>query len=248
MLTDQTFTEEMKIVVFALFLSAHCELTVALQRNHFFINEAKTWSDAQKYCRDNYDDLSSVGSQEEYTKINTTLYSWIGLKKTTTNTWQWSDGSDSIFYMWANGQPSNSGNDNLCAVVRNGELYDFHCSLSYPFFCYKWEPELILVREKMSWEDAFEHCRTHYTDLASLPTYSHLIQVNQSISNTETPSVWTGLRFLAGSWFWLTGEDLGNLVDLPACPLNYSYCGSLHLETQRWENRGCMEKLNFVCY
>ncbi|XP_073721191.1 snaclec rhodocetin subunit delta-like [Misgurnus anguillicaudatus] len=132
-------------------------------------------------------------------------------------------------------------------MVKNGGLYDWQCTSPIAYFCYKWDTELIVVKEKKSWEDALQYCRTHHTYLASLPTDLHFIQAKQTTADTS--SVWTGLRFLAGSWFWLSDEDLGYLSSqLPSCPANYTYCGSLNLETQRWENKNCMEELNFVCY
>lgn len=250
-LTDLPFTEEMKIVVFVLLLSAHCELTIALRRNHVFIDDVKSWYDAQSYCREHYDDLSSVDSLDEIAGLdmakNAYPLSWVGVRKVSAGYWQWTDGSNQQFYIWAIDQPDDPLNA-YCARVINGQLFDYHCSAPYPFFCYKWEPELILVREKKSWEDALEHCRTHHSDLASLPSYLHLIQINKITAMAESPSVWTGLRFLSGSWFWVSGEALGYQVQLPSCPADYSYCGSRNLNTQRSENKDCMEKLYFLCY
>nr|XP_055050911.1 macrophage mannose receptor 1-like [Misgurnus anguillicaudatus] len=234
----------MKIVVFALLLSAHCELTTALKRKHFHFSNATTWTKAQSHCKDNYDYLSSLDHQEEITALSTTAGSWVGLQQISTNNWEWSDGGNSSFIIWADGEPNHA---DRCATVKNGLLYNNPCNASYGYFCYKWDPELIVVKENKSWEDALQYCRTHHTDLASLPTDLHLIQAQQATADTS--SVWTGLRFMAGSWFWLSGENLGYVsAHLPACPAKYTYCGSLNLKNQSWENRNCMEKLNFVCY
>nr|XP_055037946.1 putative C-type lectin domain family 20 member A [Misgurnus anguillicaudatus] len=243
----------MKIVVFALLLSAHCELTTALKRQHFYFSNATTWTEAQSFCRDYYVDLSSLDTPEEITALDTASGlsgsysdSWIGRKKISEYHWEWSDGSRRGFFNWAHGEPDNAGND-ICAIVKNGQWHDRPCTDSYPYFCYKWDTELIVVKENKSWEDALQYCRTHHTDLASLPSYIYLIQARQATA--ETSSVWTGLRFLAGSWIWLSGRNLGDLsAQLPACPANYTYCGSLNLKNQSRENRDCMEELNFVCY
>nr|XP_055033645.1 lymphocyte antigen 75-like [Misgurnus anguillicaudatus] len=243
----------MKIVVFALFLSAHYELTTALKRKHFYITNAMTWIDAQSYCRDDYVDLSSADNLEDITALTTAsgttglfISNWIGLKEISANNWEWSDGSQGSFINWAGGEPNENSN-NSCVLICGGLLFDYSCSCQTFFFCYKWDTELIVVKENKSWEDALQYCRTHHTDLASLPTDLHLIQAKQTTADTS--GVWTGLRFLAGSWFWLSDEDQGYVsVQLPACPANYTYCGSLNLKTKRWENRNCMEELNFVCY
>ncbi|KAA0723292.1 hypothetical protein E1301_Tti005411 [Triplophysa tibetana] len=179
--------------------------------------------------------------------FNTYPLSWIGVQKNSTNYWQWTDGSGQEFFNWEDGEPNDPSNA-FCARILNGKLHDYLCSAPYPFFCYKWEPEMIVIREKKSWEDALQYCRTRHTDLASLPSYLHQTQVNKITEMIDSPSVWTGLRFMSGSWFWVSGEALGDKVLLPSCPANHTYCGSRNLYTQRWENRECMEKLYFVCY
>ncbi|XP_042615168.1 C-type mannose receptor 2-like [Cyprinus carpio] len=242
----------MKIFWVALFLSAHCELTLTLNRKHIFINNAKTWSDAQKFCRENYADLSIIDSQVELLRFKNdsknqradSTQSWIGLSKPSANgTWVWNDGSDEISMTWRIGQP-DSPNTAFCGKSLGGELYDYDCAI----FCYKWVPELILVMEKKSWEEALEHCRTQYSGLASLSTSLLHFRANNETVDLQTPSVWTGVRFLAGSWFWVNGESLGNLDQLPECPARPLYCGSQNLAAKSWENRDCSEKLNFVCY
>lgn len=252
--TDWLSTEEMKIVWVVLFLSAHCELTLTLIRKHIFMNEAVSWSNAQKYCRENYVDLSTIDTQEELARFKQDAHdrmnteSWVGFSKPSADgEWVWSDGSEGTLKNWKRDQPNNPKTD-FCAKISNGELMDFPCSQNKPFFCYKWEPELILVTENKTWEEAFEHCKTKHSGLACLPTSLHLFQAKNKTEATQTPSVWTGLRFLSGSWFWVTGEPLGNLVQLPECPANAFYCGSRNLEAKSWENRNCKEKLNFLCY
>ncbi|KAK2913777.1 hypothetical protein Q8A67_002176 [Cirrhinus molitorella] len=214
----------MKIVWVALFLSAHCERTaLTLIRKHIFISDTKSWIDAQKFCRENYADLSTIDSLEELTRFRddshqqgaASTHSWIGLNKSPAGgNWEWSDGSEAISMPWKSGQP-DTPDSAFCAKSTNGELYDYVCQQTYPFFCYKWVPELILVTEKKNWEEAFEHCSTQHSGLACLPTSLHLFQASNKTADTQTHSVWTGLRFLAGSWFWVNGESLGNLVQLP---------------------------------
>ncbi|XP_043101694.1 secretory phospholipase A2 receptor-like [Puntigrus tetrazona] len=174
--------------------------------------------------------------------------SWVGLNKNSVrDKWVWSDGSTDIAMPWMSGEP-NSPYTAFCCKSLGGNLYDYFCDNHYPFFCYKWVPELILVTEKKSWEEAFEHCVSQHSGLACLPTSLHLFQASNKTADTQTDVVWTGLRFLAGSWFWVSGESLGNSVQLPACPASPLYCGSRNLTAKEWESRDCTEKLNFLCY
>uniref|UniRef100_A0A3B3WKE1 C-type lectin domain-containing protein n=1 Tax=Poecilia mexicana TaxID=48701 RepID=A0A3B3WKE1_9TELE len=60
---------------------------------------------------------------------------WIGLYREKL----WSDGSDSPFRYWADGEPNGPSGDQCVAGSFNdsGRWSDESCSLSYPFFCYK---------------------------------------------------------------------------------------------------------------
>uniref|UniRef100_A0A671PLX8 C-type lectin domain-containing protein n=1 Tax=Sinocyclocheilus anshuiensis TaxID=1608454 RepID=A0A671PLX8_9TELE len=131
--TDLLPTEEMKIAWVALFLSAHCELTLTLIRKHIFINNAKTWSDAQKFCRENYADLSTIDSHEELTRFKSdsnnqkagSTESWVGLSKLSVHSqWMWSDGSKEISMPWKDGQPDTPYSA-FCCKSSGGELYDY---------------------------------------------------------------------------------------------------------------------------
>lgn len=62
------------------------------------------------------------------------------------------------------------------------------------------------------------------------------------------PQVWTGLRFLAGRWFW---SDRAAVSDghLPQCPNVTQRCGALAKSGGGGlETLDCTEKLNFLCY
>ncbi|KAF5890113.1 macrophage mannose receptor 1-like, partial [Clarias magur] len=113
------------------------------------------------------------------------------------------------------------------------------------FYCYRY---LILVQEEMTWNEAQEFCRTNYTGLASVTSETSLRQLNLETAQTQTESVWTGLRFMNGIWFWVSGEQLGSQVSLSSCPPSSYSCGSLNNNTNTLENRNCNDRLNFICY
>uniref|UniRef100_A0A672MNN0 C-type lectin domain-containing protein n=1 Tax=Sinocyclocheilus grahami TaxID=75366 RepID=A0A672MNN0_SINGR len=107
----------------------------------------------------------------------------------------------------------------------------------------------LLVRQKETWEGALEYCRSHYNDLASLSTADKMNSALLEITQAEY--VWTGLRFLAGDWFWVSGDDLDYTAwyqnEQPQCPDRDLRCGALDMQTKLWTHRNCEEKLSFVC-
>ncbi|XP_035385450.1 macrophage mannose receptor 1-like [Electrophorus electricus] len=102
---------------------------------------AKTWYEAQKYCRTYYKDLASVRNQTENDQIKNMIQGsgviWIGLFR---DSWKWSDGNNVSFHIWNSGQPDNEyGNDENCAVAllnQLGHWNDINCTYALPFFCY----------------------------------------------------------------------------------------------------------------
>ncbi|XP_051993064.1 snaclec rhodocetin subunit delta-like [Xyrauchen texanus] len=101
---------------------------------------------------------------------------------------------------------------------------------------------------KKTWEEALEYCRAHHINLASMASHGIELQLTKNEkAESQTDSVWTGLRFLAGEWLWVNRKPLGNQVALPECPTEPFRCGARNSKTDTWENRNCDEKLNFLC-
>lgn len=221
----------------------------AVTRVHIHVNEGKTWKEAQSYCRQNYKDLSTISSTEENLRLRTMLgatnnHAWIGMYRNGTELDQfiWSDGDlQTNFYQWKVGQPDGKRNNQHCVEVDGTGWADFGCDNVLPFFCY-----LTLERDNKTWEEAMAHCRDHYTDLASLTTNEQLQLLKNNLMG-ET-SIWVGLRFVAGQWYWLNSESVEIKMSLPECPEEPYSCGALNISTKQWENRDCEEKIHFLCY
>ncbi|XP_057218396.1 C-type mannose receptor 2-like [Triplophysa rosa] len=111
---------------------------------------------------------------------------------------------------------------------------------------------MILLSEHKSWEEALNHCRHKYVDLASLGSEAEQEVAVRKIEDVQSVYVWTGLRFLAGSWFWVYGDGLQyeNWIggEQPQCPDVTRRCGALAVATGKWEPRSCEEKLEFLCF
>ncbi|ROL53419.1 C-type mannose receptor 2 [Anabarilius grahami] len=229
-------------------------LSSGLIKQHFFVNQKKSWILALLHCRTHFHDLSTFTNENEEQQfledaVGQTSDAWIGLYKQS-GVWKWTGGENATHISWdtSDGQPE----DDDCAFLHKShkKLHDIECTGKYAFFCMNIS-EFVLVQQEESWEGALEYCRTHYNDLASLSSENRLNSALQSITQAQTEYVWTGLRFLAGEWFWVNGDDLDFTAwpqtGQPQCPARNLRCGALGKLTGVWTPRDCEEKLNFFC-
>ncbi|XP_046723713.1 macrophage mannose receptor 1-like [Silurus meridionalis] len=178
-----------------------CTGSSCTHHQYHFINENKTWTDAQRYCRDKYTDLATVDNMEEMNMLRNTVnetYSglaWIGLYDDL-NSWKWSLDDDS-FYMikersfrnWYISKPLNWNGNSLCVYISsfNGEWWVDSCSVARPFICFDGRvnasESYILVYKNMNWTDAQRYCRDHYTDLISVRNETENQKIRSFISN-----------------------------------------------------------------
>ncbi|XP_065149690.2 lymphocyte antigen 75-like [Paramisgurnus dabryanus] len=239
-----------KILLSLLLLAALTERVSALVREHFYVEGNIEWSEAQTYCRTYYKDLSTFSSEEEYSRfLDTTgylLFGWIGLyqERGALKYKQWSDGNPVTYTLLTN---TTTSYDQCVFVDSTGAWNVGDCSsIIGPMFCYR-VPDLILVKQNKSWEDALEYCRLNYIDLASLTSLTDL-QTAEKLVNSTTVKVWTSLRFLAGDWFWVNNETLDSQMSLPSCPISPNHCGARNFKTDSWDFQDCDKKLYFFCY
>uniref|UniRef100_A0A8C1RGR7 C-type lectin domain-containing protein n=1 Tax=Cyprinus carpio TaxID=7962 RepID=A0A8C1RGR7_CYPCA len=146
-------------------------------------------------------------------------------------------------------QPNNLADENcgfLCKA--HDKLRNENCFSIKPFYCMT---NFVLVHQKETWDGALDYCRTHYKNLASLSTKERMDSALLEITQAETDYVWTGLRFLAGDWLWVTGDALNYTAwyqnEQPQCPARHLQCGALDKQTKLWTHRNCEEKLSFFC-
>ncbi|XP_037390034.1 snaclec A9-like [Pygocentrus nattereri] len=69
-----------------LLFSALWTLSFCGTRQFYVVNQDKTWTDAQKYCRHKFTDLATIQSQKEMNALlavhnRKTGYFWIGLRQ-----------------------------------------------------------------------------------------------------------------------------------------------------------------------
>ncbi|KAJ8378860.1 hypothetical protein AAFF_G00233620 [Aldrovandia affinis] len=255
-----------------LFMTTLYGVTALLVREHFFVETPMTWTAAGRHCKQYYTDLSSTLTEDDLDrvfdagdKLNTTK-GWIGLDRNSrdypdNSTWRWSTGDTLDFQRWAIGKPDNNNKPwknkiyySYNCVYMHGRLWhNTRCTKDLPFFCFReYDRVLTLVQEKMVWEEALDHCRENYTDLASVVSENSALQFVNSSAGGQTEFVWMGLRFLAGQWLWVNRDVMQfsgwTGVDEYRCPAIPHRCGALSMKGIVWEPKPCEEKLNFICY
>ncbi|XP_071386464.1 macrophage mannose receptor 1-like [Centroberyx affinis] len=248
MLVKNRFAELRFLILIVNFPSLYVAAS-RLQRRYIHRGELKTWVEAQNYCREHHTDLAKIEAERVFSQCK--KFCWIGLHRDTRDpdVWNWSGGEKTKFTSWypGNRQPDNHGGNENCVAMRHKFWSDVPCDKQYTFVCY--EDDLILVKEKKTWEEAAEHCgtlhRKHPFHLA--PARGGDGYARSVIRDAETDEVWTGLRFLAGRWLWVDGKPLGYGGGLPACPAEGESCGTVPKTPGLWAAKPCEERRNFLC-
>ncbi|XP_056318736.1 macrophage mannose receptor 1-like [Danio aesculapii] len=241
---------------FPLLLIALCSISECVQRQYHFINENKTWTEAQRYCRENYTDLATTDNMNDMNQLMKSVKVnngrvWIGLQKTSVYNWHWSSGDPTRFLKWYSRQPVSSNN---CAYITGGLWYVWPCSTTIPsFICYN--NKLIVIQQNLSWSEALRYCRQHHVDLVSVQSVEMQRRVMNVVKLASTEAVWLGLRFshILGIWFWVSGETVyyqnwarGNGTSEICEPTVRS--GAVQSgQGQFWISRPETDQLNFIC-
>ncbi|XP_039475620.1 macrophage mannose receptor 1 isoform X4 [Oreochromis aureus] len=228
------------------------------QGNHtgyfIFVNESKSWWDAQSHCRNLSPDLVSIHSEAEnmaVLNVSASQSVWIGLFK---DPWIWSDGSNSSFRFWRASQPSYLHNQDCVAAVfqDNGKWNEQNCSNQLNFVCRG--GNMILIQENMTWIEALSYCRKYYFDLVDIKTKNIQDQVAQKATNATSSYVWLGLRYTVqfNFWFWIrsTSSCYQNWLPGEGPQRDYGSAVSGAMEAtggQQWVGLPETEKLNFIC-
>ncbi|XP_066513121.1 macrophage mannose receptor 1-like [Hoplias malabaricus] len=224
---------------------------------YIFMNEKKTWHDAQSYCREHYTDLVTVRNQTENQEIWGLSHNnddvWIGLFN---DSWQWSDQSNSSFRYWRSGPDYYGKNEQQqCAVVTgDGQWTNLTCDNKLPFICR--ENKLVLVNQTLTWTNALRYCKENHTDLVSVHSKEVQSWVMEVAQKASTGHVWLGLRHTSifGVWFWINGESIcyqnwapGNGTGGEDCD-SVERCGAVESRGgQQWVSLPETQQLNFIC-
>uniref|UniRef100_A0A671MN47 C-type lectin domain-containing protein n=1 Tax=Sinocyclocheilus anshuiensis TaxID=1608454 RepID=A0A671MN47_9TELE len=181
-------------------LVALCSVSERVQRQYHFINERKTWTEAQRYCRENYTDLATVDNMNDMNELNKSVNGeriWIGLQKTGRDEWQWSSGEPVLYLNWSTGQPE--GRDDSVKPNTPGQWFDISCTNQFPFFSHytsdmTHSSTVFVLHVNLTWSEALRYCRQNHVDLVSVHSEEMQHEVMNVVKRASTAAVWLGLR------------------------------------------------------
>ncbi|XP_038154389.1 C-type mannose receptor 2-like isoform X2 [Cyprinodon tularosa] len=247
----------MGILQFISAASLLCTASGFPKRHFHYVNEPKTWKEAQSHCREKYLDLAVITSLEDVTTLNN-MVAWIGLYDDV-NSWRWSysdpnfyQGGEAEFRNWLHGEPNNmEGNEPCGAMWATGEWIDVSCEISMKTVCSDVEgrnASFIFINQTMSWAGAQSLCREHHTDLASVRSTSELEQIKELLQSVGEDQAWIGLY--RNSWTWVDGSSFSFnhwASSEPAGPEENCAAAALD-DGGRWQDWPCSSSMPFFCY
>ncbi|XP_036420700.1 macrophage mannose receptor 1-like [Colossoma macropomum] len=241
---------DLKWISVIVLFSAVCGVSAYVPHQYHVVNEGKTWTEAQSYCRQNYTDLATINNMEDINTIpnDKLLEAWIGLEKVK---WQWSL-QEEMFYReldysnWKSGEPRDT--KEICVQMEaDGKWNVKNCVEKLPFMCYEGKNahRYILIKDKKNWRDAQSFCRERYTDLARVRNQTE----NKEIKNAaKGKTVWIGLFRV--SWKWSDQSYSSFRYWKKNQPDNFGgneSCVEM-LKSGQWNDVNCETKLPFICY
>ncbi|XP_058864857.1 macrophage mannose receptor 1-like [Acipenser ruthenus] len=220
--------------------------TSNITERYTLIEELKTWTEAQQYCRENHTDLVSIknaSENEDQVKKAQGKTFWIGLFN---EPWKWSHQGDSFtFHYWSNEQPDNYiGKESCVVMMTSGEWNDAACNTQYPSFCCEGgsSGQCFYEGTEKAWLEAQSYCRNQGRDLPTIQDKDGVNTLRGLIPTTNNTHFWIGLHHDEENWHWSNGDDVIYSNWEP-----YLFCASVNSDGE-WEDSVCSEKKAFICY
>ncbi|KAI1902378.1 hypothetical protein AGOR_G00044150 [Albula goreensis] len=244
------------------------ELVAASPRQFHFVNEPKSWTDAQAHCRSAYRDLVSLGDREEMAAMMASASAvwhdvssssaWIGLYDDIEDGWHWSLAQDGFygdgereFRNWQKGEPDNRRGAENCTEFRLSMWRDKNCSIGRQFICFDGTEgsgagKLVLVKKRLDWRGAQAYCRENHTDLASVRSQAE----NEAIrALAGRPRVWIGLSRSPGGGQDGRDSTFRNWAhQQPNNRRGEEHCVEIRLKSSTWNDAPCGARRPFFCY
>ncbi len=141
------------VIVVLIMVTGLCILPSCFPQLYHIVKDAKTWTEAQSYCREKHTDLVTINSEEDMVNLSHMLWDgdderdddefWIGLYGDFYN-WKWSlerEGfykeGEAEFRKWHGLEPNIYMGPFMCAnIAPFGGWSDAWCNILSTFVCY----------------------------------------------------------------------------------------------------------------
>ncbi|XP_038132790.1 macrophage mannose receptor 1-like [Cyprinodon tularosa] len=229
---------------------------------YHYINEEKTWTEAQQYCREKHTDLATVSNMADMKRLLSNSAgnmneAWIGLYDQTdgVRTWYWSlPGVEFNETNWKEGEPNDYTNENCGFIGEKLKWGDISCKSINYFICYderKTSEKFYMTEEKKTWLEAQSYCREKHTDLISGMKQLQDGEVGK-LRNTKGNENYIYLGLFRDTWKWSDGSSFSfrhwNL-QFEDEKSNSGQCAmTVFDDGGRWKNVDCKEEKPFFCY
>ncbi|XP_041443089.1 CD209 antigen-like protein C isoform X10 [Xenopus laevis] len=106
---------------------------------YYVSTETATWENALNACKDLQALLLIPRDMTEMACVNRLAgrnsRHWIGLKRESSNTWRWLDGTQMTFSNWSSGEPNNDSGKENCVETMDGPWNDNNCDIKLHYIC-----------------------------------------------------------------------------------------------------------------
>nr|XP_054604569.1 uncharacterized protein LOC129165427 [Nothobranchius furzeri] len=206
-------------LILLVLMAQSCVITCQLHE-YLYVGENKSWSEAQRYCRDRHTDLATVSNMADMKRLiressGNRNEAWIGLRDQTdaNRTWYWS----------------------LPGVEFNDK---------------KNTTKFVPISFKLKWPEAQRYCSENHTDLVSGWHQTHDPELTTALASLTEERVYAGLfrdtwRWSDGSRSSFRLWNLQFNMD----KYNTGQCAmAVFDDGGRWKSDNCSVSRPFVCY
>ncbi|KAJ0006654.1 hypothetical protein NQD34_013927, partial [Periophthalmus magnuspinnatus] len=216
------------------------------------MTQSMSWEDARSFCRLKHSDLATVQNRKDQGLVLDLLHhagpqrSWVGLRRTSTAHWRWSDGRGTL--QSADTPPHDEEATQRCVkLTPDGAWKDSDCAALNTFVCYELNGENMVrfahYSAMATWRTAQDTCRNNHMDLVTVTS----TEINSAVQGLVTAGheAWIGL--FRDAWEWSDGSDTSYRSWVDGGDGDGD-CAAASVEHEGfWSVTQCTEKLPFVC-
>uniref|UniRef100_A0AAV2K9L3 C-type lectin domain-containing protein n=1 Tax=Knipowitschia caucasica TaxID=637954 RepID=A0AAV2K9L3_KNICA len=204
---------------------------------YHFIEQSKSWSEAQQYCREHFTDLAKIQREEDLSRVHIPAgqVAWIGLH----------DDPAAWFKVMTNA--SNSWRWSVTGATSPGGFQNWNTLDPDKWLVQKGVKQFILVSDySRTWLGCQSMCRQNYQNLAQIES----AEENQAAMTASAGVAYAWIGLYRNIWLW---SDLSNSsfrnwkLGSPDNMDNNEHCVLMN-EDGLMEDDTCSEPQSFVCH